>query len=127
MSGTTVDAHKDELKGFDISRGTIRFQPDQLLPAALIRKLVKARIAENEKQAEKTPGKDYVHYHKDGSVWAKGRLVNDVPVGYWEWFRKDGTKLRSGHFEKGKQVGEWITYDRKGEKYKVTQVKAKKD
>ena len=47
MSSLTVGAHKDELKGYDISKGTIRFQPDKPLTAALVRKLVKARIAEN--------------------------------------------------------------------------------
>jgi uncharacterized protein YdhG (YjbR/CyaY superfamily) len=48
MSSSTVEAHKDELKGYDTSKGTIRFQSDNPLPAALVRKLVKARIAENE-------------------------------------------------------------------------------
>ena len=39
-------AYKDELRDYDTSgKGTIRFQPDNPLPAALIRKLVKARIA----------------------------------------------------------------------------------
>jgi len=47
MSASTVNAHKNELKAFDTSKGTIRFQPDNPLPAALVRKLVKARIAEN--------------------------------------------------------------------------------
>jgi uncharacterized protein YdhG (YjbR/CyaY superfamily) len=47
MSSSTAEAHKDELKGLDISKGTIRFSPDKPLPAALVRKLVKARIAEN--------------------------------------------------------------------------------
>ena len=47
MSGTTVEAHKDELKSYGTSKGTIRFQADNPLPAALVRKLVKARIAEN--------------------------------------------------------------------------------
>lgn len=61
--------------------------------------------------------------HKDGSLWARGQTVDDVPTGYWEWFRKDGTKLRSGHFQKGEQVGEWTTYDAKGEPYKVTQMR----
>ena len=48
MSSTTVDAYKDELKGYDTSKGTIRFQADKPLPVSLVRKLVKARIAENE-------------------------------------------------------------------------------
>jgi uncharacterized protein YdhG (YjbR/CyaY superfamily) len=47
MSATTVDAHKEELEGYDTSKGTIRFRTDDPLPAALVKKLVKARIAEN--------------------------------------------------------------------------------
>ncbi|HEU0107875.1 MAG TPA: DUF1801 domain-containing protein [Vicinamibacteria bacterium] len=47
MSATTVGAHKEELADCDASKGTIRFQADGPLPAALVRKLVKARIAEN--------------------------------------------------------------------------------
>jgi len=45
--GAVVEAHKDELKDFDTSKGTIRFHPDHPLPAALVRKLVRARIAQN--------------------------------------------------------------------------------
>jgi uncharacterized protein YdhG (YjbR/CyaY superfamily) len=47
MSGSTVKDHKRELMDYDTSKGTIRFQPDNPLPAALVRKLIKARIAEN--------------------------------------------------------------------------------
>jgi uncharacterized protein YdhG (YjbR/CyaY superfamily) len=46
MSSSTVEAHTDELNEYDTSKGTIRFQPDRPLPATLVRKLVKARIAE---------------------------------------------------------------------------------
>jgi len=46
MSSRTVEAFHDQLKGYQTSKGTIRFQPDKPLPAALVRKLVKARIAE---------------------------------------------------------------------------------
>ena len=46
-SGTTVAAHEDLLKGYDTSKGTIRFPADKPLPVALVRKLVKARMAEN--------------------------------------------------------------------------------
>lgn len=69
-------------------------------------------------------GEPYRHLHRDGSLWAKGHLVDREPDGYWEWFRKDGTKLRSGHFARGRQVGEWTTYDRQGDPYKVTVKKA---
>jgi uncharacterized protein YdhG (YjbR/CyaY superfamily) len=49
MSSFTVAAHRDELKDYDTSKGTIRFQADKPLPVALVRKLVKARMAENVK------------------------------------------------------------------------------
>jgi len=62
-------------------------------------------------------------HHKDGSLWARGQTLDDLPTGYWEWFRKDGTKLRSGHFDKGEQVGEWTTYDSAGRVYKVTRMR----
>ena len=47
MSSTTVATLRNELEGYDTSKGTIRFQPDEPLPDALVRKLVKTRIAEN--------------------------------------------------------------------------------
>jgi hypothetical protein len=66
---------------------------------------------------------NHIHYHKDGSIWAKGTLVNGEMDGYWEWFRKGGIIMRSGYFNKGKQVGEWTTYDKEGNVHKVTKMK----
>src|SRR5204862_5930141 len=45
--GGVVAACKDELKDYDTSKGTIRFQADHPLPAIVVRKLVKARIDRN--------------------------------------------------------------------------------
>lgn len=67
----------------------------------------------------------YTKYHKDDTLWAKGQTIDDVPTGYWEWFRKDGSKLRSGYFKNGEQVGTWTTYDRNSEVYKITEMKRK--
>lgn len=53
MSNSTVIAHRDELKGYDTSTGTIRFPVDRPLPTALVRKLVKARMAENSGRVAK--------------------------------------------------------------------------
>src|SRR5712691_3416081 len=45
--GSVIEAYKGELKDYDTTKGTIRFLSDDLLPAKLVRKLVKARIAKN--------------------------------------------------------------------------------
>jgi uncharacterized protein YdhG (YjbR/CyaY superfamily) len=41
--GSALKAFGDELKGYDTSKGTIRFQPGKPLPSDLVRKIVKAR------------------------------------------------------------------------------------
>jgi uncharacterized protein YdhG (YjbR/CyaY superfamily) len=48
-AGPTVE-FKNELKDFQTSKGTIRFAPEKPLPATLLKKLLKARIAENERK-----------------------------------------------------------------------------
>jgi uncharacterized protein YdhG (YjbR/CyaY superfamily) len=45
--GGVVQECQDELKKYETSKGTIRFQPDEPLPARLVKKLLKARIAAN--------------------------------------------------------------------------------
>ena len=49
MSRSVIAAFQDQLQEFETSRGTIRFPLDKPLPPALLKKLVKARIAENER------------------------------------------------------------------------------
>ena len=53
MSPSVLEAHKDLLKRYDTSKGTIRFPVGKPLPATLVKKLVKARIKENEARVKK--------------------------------------------------------------------------
>jgi uncharacterized protein YdhG (YjbR/CyaY superfamily) len=53
LSAAVIAALKNELKDFKTSKGTIQFPVDKPPPAALIAKLVKARIAENERKNQR--------------------------------------------------------------------------
>src|SRR5215470_7773053 len=46
-SSKTLKELQGDLKGFQVTKGTIRFSHDNPLPLTLVKKLVKARIAEN--------------------------------------------------------------------------------
>ncbi len=49
-TAAVIEQFKDELKGYTTSKGTIQFPVDKPLPAALLKKMVKARLAEMEKK-----------------------------------------------------------------------------
>jgi len=53
MSPSVMEAHRDELKPYNTAKGTIRFPIGKPLPATLVKKLVKARIKENEARVRK--------------------------------------------------------------------------
>ena len=50
MNSSLVGAFADELTAYPTSKGTIRFPVDKPLPAALVKKLVNARVAQNEQK-----------------------------------------------------------------------------
>ncbi|MEX2228288.1 MAG: DUF1801 domain-containing protein [Dehalococcoidia bacterium] len=53
MSTAVIEAHAAELEGYALGKGSIRFAPRRPLPAAPVRKLVRARSAENERLRRK--------------------------------------------------------------------------
>jgi len=116
MSGAVLDAAADALAGYQTSKGAIRFGIDERLPVALVRRLVKLRLAElaaveNGRRRE---------YFDDGRLRATGQMKDGKLHGRWEWFRRDGTLMRTGRFELGEQVGTWTTWNRDGTSSKTT-------
>jgi uncharacterized protein YdhG (YjbR/CyaY superfamily) len=51
MSPAVMEAHRDELAPYDTAKGTVHFPANRPLPDALVEKLVRARIEENEAMA----------------------------------------------------------------------------
>jgi uncharacterized protein YdhG (YjbR/CyaY superfamily) len=47
-TAAVIEALKSELKDFTTSKGTVQFPTNKPLPIALVKKLVKARVAQNE-------------------------------------------------------------------------------
>jgi uncharacterized protein YdhG (YjbR/CyaY superfamily) len=64
MGTEVMDAHKNELKPYPTAKATIRFSAEKPLPAALVKKLVRARIKENEARREKKESKKKQHGRK---------------------------------------------------------------
>ena len=47
--GSIVREFKNELKNFETGKDTIRFAADKPIPAARVRRIVKARVAQRQK------------------------------------------------------------------------------
>jgi uncharacterized protein YdhG (YjbR/CyaY superfamily) len=59
QSPAVMNAYRDELKGHDTSKGTIRFHAGEPLPAKLVRRLVRARMAETDAAARRSGGDEF--------------------------------------------------------------------
>ena len=45
-----IEAHRDELADYSVSKGTIRFPPDSPMPVALVRRLVRTGIEQHTRR-----------------------------------------------------------------------------
>ncbi len=50
---SVIEALKNELKGFSTSKGTVHFPTGKPLPTALVKRLVKARVAQKEHKKQR--------------------------------------------------------------------------
>lgn len=98
------------------SKGALQFPADKPLSIGVVRKLVKARIAE----LSRPRGGKRRDYYGDGTLKAEGGWKNGRLHGKWRWYRQDGSLMRSGSFKAGAQVGTWQTWARDGRLVKTT-------
>ena len=54
LGSSVLEAFEKELVGYRVSKGTLHFPLDKPLPAGLVKKIVKARIAQNEKSHKRS-------------------------------------------------------------------------
>jgi len=98
------------------AKGTLQFPVDEPLPVAVVRKLVRARLAEISDVAD---GKRY-DFYDDGGVKAVGSMKRGRLHGKWSWYRRDGTLMRTGQFKLGERTGTWESCDARGRPVKRT-------
>jgi uncharacterized protein YdhG (YjbR/CyaY superfamily) len=115
-SGSVLTALAEDLKDYTCTSGALHFAVDKPLPVTLVRKLVKARLAQS---SEVFNGKRR-DYYDDGVLKSEGSMRQGEPHGAWKWYRADGSIMRTGEFVNGSQVGRWRTFDRDGNLVKET-------
>jgi uncharacterized protein YdhG (YjbR/CyaY superfamily) len=118
MSGSVLERAGDAVVRYErtTTNGGLKLGFGDRLPVAVVRRLVKLRLAEistveNGRRSE---------YYGDGRLKAVGPMRHGQMHGKWKWYRQDGTLLRAGQFADGAQVGTWTTFDRAGHPSKIT-------
>jgi uncharacterized protein YdhG (YjbR/CyaY superfamily) len=118
-SGRVLSELADDLARYEGTKGSIHFDRDHPFPAALLKRILRLRIAEINAGFPKKSG-EFREFYDNGFLKASGKVKDGEMHGAWRWFRRDGTIKRSGSFRAGVQTGEWTTYGTDGAPHKVT-------
>jgi len=121
-SGQVLSEFATQLAAYEQTKGSIHFDRDHAFPAQLLRRILRARIAEINAGYPRKSG-ETKQFYDNGFLKMSGRVRHGELHGAWQWFRRDGSLLRSGAFRAGVKVGEWTTYDRSGSPHKVSRVR----
>ena len=108
-SSAVFEELSNELGAYTVTKGSIHFDLDRPLPATLIRKIVRVRLAEINASYPRSSG-EIKCFYSNGFLKFRGKMKNDAMSGKWEWFRKDGSVMRTGEFRAGQQRGTWRTF-----------------
>lgn len=110
-----------QLARYERTKGSIHFGLEDPFPITLLRRILKARVAEINAMFPTRAGV-VKEFYDNGYMKMRGRMRDDQMHGDWSWWRRDGSLMRTGSFRNGQQVGEWVTYDRDSRPVKRTRI-----
>ena len=90
-------------------------------PITLLRRILKARVAEINAMFPTRAGV-VKEFYDNGYMKMRGRMRDDQMHGDWSWWRRDGSLMRTGSFRNGQQVVEWVTSERDSTPVKRTRI-----
>ena len=88
-------AFEGELAGFVRTKGSIHFDVAVPFPAPLLKRMLRARIAEINASYPRKSG-EFKEFYANGQLKAKGRMRDGARVGRWVHFTREGTERPVG-------------------------------